>query len=103
MNQQTPDQIGARLSAALRSAQPQTRVQAALAQARRQAQQPAVAAHGAVLSWAGRHPLAGAALVLGLVLAAVWWQQQTPLRPASNLELTQQLVDEVLYDSLDDV
>ncbi|WP_410500148.1 hypothetical protein [Chitinibacter sp. S2-10] len=95
----TPDQQGQQLARLLKQAQPYATVRRELLAARQRAMlTQSRPAYGSVLIWAQQYRVW--LIGLALLIALLGWQrvQQTA---AYNGAVTEQWVDEVLYDSLD--
>ncbi|QLI80956.1 hypothetical protein HZU75_05135 [Chitinibacter fontanus] len=102
----TPDShtedFATRVGAVLNQAQANSQIRQQLARARQHAlQAPATRSH--VLTWVHDHrPQAGLLSVAVLLALLLFWQAGPARAPlSSNPDITAQVVDEVLYDSLE--
>ena len=104
MNEQQQQQWGAQVKAALSQAQPDARVRQQLALARQTALRTSSPTASNVLVWLEQRPLA-AVIASGVLLAALllaWQQASAPVQSEQYADVTAQVVDDVLYESLSD-
>lgn len=104
MNEQQQQQWGAQVKAALSQAQPDARVRQQLALARQTALRNSSPSANHVLVWLEQRPLM-AVIASGVLLAALllaWPRASQPQQSEQYADLTEQVVDDVLYESLSD-
>lgn len=96
------EQFAARVGGVLKQAQANSQTRQQLARARQRALQAPVA-RSPVLVWVHDHrPQAGLLSVAVLLALLLFWQTGPARAPLnSNADITAQVVDEVLYDSLE--
>jgi hypothetical protein len=104
MNEQQQQQWGSQVKAALSQAQPDAQVRQQLALARQTVLRTSSPTASNVLVWLEQRPFA-AVIASGVLLAALllaWQQASAPVQSEQYADVTAQVVDDVLYESLSD-